>query len=388
MMNLKTTSSKFLQYGKHVDYDQPLNLHDYEKVNFLLSNSSCQTLYSYDQDIYLYCPLGMAAIFIKKNLNEQSNYFVIHHKTLIKKNNYFNIVSITNTCQIYLFIKKMTQVKVFKEKAIMKSRQIRADYKLNSIYGVFYNVKSVNYLSSKEKFNFYELIYLDSGKIETVVDGNSNILKQNNLIIYKKDSYHTIKNISSGNCSYLSIMFSLTGKTNDSLFNNIFKLREIEINLLSYFVKTYEVDNPNRNSLLLSTLNLLINLLISKKFNENVKVALPKYINYENELLDTILNYIDRNIEKPLTIASICEEFSISRSTFQNLFKSYLKVTPKRFIADKKLIKAKTYLLDNKYSISDVSKKMSYSSIYYFSRSFKNRYGLNPSDFIKLYRIN
>ena len=57
---------------------------------------------------------------------------------------------------------------------------------------------------------------------------------------------------------------------------------------------------------------------------------------YQDELLERIINYIEESICEPLTIAEICQKFSISRSSLQLLFKENLDQTPKKYISDMK----------------------------------------------------
>ena len=98
--------------------------------------------------------------------------------------------------------------------------------------------------------------------------------------------------------------------------------------------------------------------------------------------------YINYNYHQPLTVAQICQNFSISRSFLQQLFNKNLGVAPKQYIASVKLKKAKILIKENKYTISEISEKLGFTSIHYFSRAFKKEFNISPSEYAKsIYKV-
>ena len=83
------------------------------------------------------------------------------------------------------------------------------------------------------------------------------------------------------------------------------------------------------------------------------------------------------------TIEEICHKFSISRSSLQTLFKNNLNMAPKQYISDLKLNKSKLLIKESVYTISEISSKLGFTSIHYFSRKFKQQYGITPTDYAK-----
>ena len=92
---------------------------------------------------------------------------------------------------------------------------------------------------------------------------------------------------------------------------------------------------------------------------------------------------MESKIYEPLTVAEICQQFSMSRSSLQLLFKNAVGQSPKRFINDMKLEKSRQMLRENKYTVSEISLKLGYSSIHYFSNAFNQRYHISPSEYAK-----
>jgi AraC-like DNA-binding protein len=104
---------------------------------------------------------------------------------------------------------------------------------------------------------------------------------------------------------------------------------------------------------------------------------------YQDELLEKILSYIDDTIYEPLTIAEICQKFSISRSSLQILFKENLNQPPKKYINELKLERSRQMICENKYTISEIALILGFNSIHYFSRAFTQKYNIAPSEYSK-----
>ena len=99
--------------------------------------------------------------------------------------------------------------------------------------------------------------------------------------------------------------------------------------------------------------------------------------------LERILAYIDETIYEPITIAEICQKFSMSRSSLQSLFKENMDMPPKKYINELKLEKSRQMICENRYTISEIALMLGFNSIHYFSRAFTQKYNMAPSEYAK-----
>ena len=102
-----------------------------------------------------------------------------------------------------------------------------------------------------------------------------------------------------------------------------------------------------------------------------------------DELFEKVIAYVESKLYEPLTIAEICLQFSLSRSSLQLLFKNTVNQSPKKYISDMKLEKSCQLLRENKYTVSEIALKLGYSSIHYFSNAFRQKYHVSPSEYAK-----
>lgn len=110
----------------------------------------------------------------------------------------------------------------------------------------------------------------------------------------------------------------------------------------------------------------------------------------ENSSCGTIMpaiNYIEENYHKNnITNAYLASLCNISEIYFRSLFKKHQNTTPHRFINEIRIKKAEQLLAEGQMKIYDVAEKCGFSSQYHFSRIFKEKNGLTPSEYMHLNR--
>ena len=96
-----------------------------------------------------------------------------------------------------------------------------------------------------------------------------------------------------------------------------------------------------------------------------------------------VLEYIRENIESPIKIADLTEILYVSREHLIRLFKTTTGKTPLEYITDAKIQKAMTMLEENRYSVSEISEKLGFANPSYFSKIFKQKLKMSPSEYRK-----
>ena len=74
----------------------------------------------------------------------------------------------------------------------------------------------------------------------------------------------------------------------------------------------------------------------------------------------------------------------ISGTYFRKIFQANYSVTPQKYILSKRLAHAKNIIDNGDYdTISEIAASVGYSDPLYFSRAFKKKYGISPSQYSK-----
>lgn len=379
----KTTSAKFKKYGSIYDEAKDVVKDDLILKQIVTSDKVISSLYNFSQIAYIEIVDGMAAILISSSNNSDFKLFAVHRKLEIKPNMYFNIISMTDKVTFNLIIPSVYNLKLeFLNPPYMYNR-ILPVINIPEIIAYYYTIKSPNYNFKGERHNLFELTFIDSGTLNTTIDGSDCTLNSSDLIIYGKNQFHTQSvNINSA-CSYLTIMFDMECDDASLICNKIFHCRRELYDAVRIFAKNISSTIPYSENLILNNFHEIIIRLFQYDYLEidSNKVSREVQQHFKDELLDGIVEYIDENICSPITIGDICMKFSVSRSSLQTLFKDNLNTSPKKYINDLKLTKSKKLIKENKYTISEIAFMLGFNSIHYFSRAFTQHYEISPSEY-------
>jgi len=84
-------------------------------------------------------------------------------------------------------------------------------------------------------------------------------------------------------------------------------------------------------------------------------------------------------IDEPVSIHTVATEMEMSVRMLENLFQDALKVSPGKYYRDLRLQVARRLIVDTKLSILEIAIRAGFNSLSAFSRSYKNRFGVSPS---------
>lgn len=381
---LKRTTNYLFQTFGSVFYDMKSAIQGESTVSnsLYLSNKEFDSFYYSHAPVYITCEKGIVLLVVSKD-GVQYDEFVIHRAIRLQPGIYFNFVSISNDSKVQVvYSPSGLNQKKMKEPFIYQ--RMVSKINLKEILTCFYQVRKSNYVFPGESHDYYELTYIDHGKLDMTLDGKEYHLNKYDLIIYYPGQFHTQSTDNESTCSYLTIMFDMETKMDVSLMNRVFKTRKDIYNVLSAFMKAIQSKEYLNEEMAMAYLKEALILLyqFDTKTDEESNVN-PMQGHYENTLLNEILVFIHNNIFTAFTVEDLCQKFSISRSSLQSLFRTNIHITPKHYISNLKLNQAKLLIQEHKYTISEISDMLGFTSIHYFSRKFKLQYGLSPTDYAK-----
>lgn len=110
-----------------------------------------------------------------------------------------------------------------------------------------------------------------------------------------------------------------------------------------------------------------------------------------DSILVPAIKYIEKNFSDPnLKNEMLARECKISEVYFRKLFLRHFKTTPKQFVMDVRIQKAKQLLEEGSIKINFVAEQCGFASPYHFCRFFKKKTGITPTEYMKqskLYKI-
>jgi len=144
------------------------------------------------------------------------------------------------------------------------------------------------------------------------------------------------------------------------------------------------LNKPFNMNVLKAHLSQLISsrqILFNKYYNGVSDKELRNTTSLDKQFITNILEYIHENITDPaLNVENLADKLLISRSKLYRKIKALTGNTANEFIKKIRLEKAKQFLENSDYSISEISYKIGFSSPSYFTKCYKIQFGILPTD--------
>lgn len=122
---------------------------------------------------------------------------------------------------------------------------------------------------------------------------------------------------------------------------------------------------------------------------EYIKAAgsdLTDVISHSNKRFDSLLRYINENLDKPLSNEQLAQKYITHPNHFVRVFKSKTGQTPAKYIKNKKMEAGKRLLEGTEMSISEVAAKVGFTDPAHFSRLFREKYSMPPTTYREYYK--
>lgn len=98
-----------------------------------------------------------------------------------------------------------------------------------------------------------------------------------------------------------------------------------------------------------------------------------------DQLVNDLKNYMWENVNQNIDLKEFCRAQSVSYSYMRKAFKLYTGISPHQYFLDLKIMRAQELLVSTEKPIKEITYKLGFESIQYFSRLFKLKTGISPS---------
>lgn len=123
-------------------------------------------------------------------------------------------------------------------------------------------------------------------------------------------------------------------------------------------------------------------LAIKADFFELFKLLATQSVMQENiSPIMTALDYINENINLSIKISFLAKLCAMSESSFRREFTRLLSMSPKKYIMEKKINKAKQMLLNDELPINDIWLQLGFCDFAHFCKIFKGSVGMTPMQY-------
>lgn len=99
--------------------------------------------------------------------------------------------------------------------------------------------------------------------------------------------------------------------------------------------------------------------------------------------INLAIKFMEKEYMNKITIKMISDEFGMSEANFSQHFKKVMNVSPKEYLTQLKMKKAKEII--GSESVTDAAFDLGYENVSNFISTFKGKYGITPKQFKKRY---
>lgn len=102
----------------------------------------------------------------------------------------------------------------------------------------------------------------------------------------------------------------------------------------------------------------------------------------DQQFMDNLMSFINEHMDNgDLMVEEIAKGVNMSRSVFFKKLKALTGLSPNELLKDVRIKRAAVLIKENCYSIQQIAFMVGFNDAHYFSRCFKQVYGMTPSEY-------
>ena len=265
--------------------------------------------------------------------------------------------------------------------------RLRRQIQLSSIYTFFYHEKEKGFTFPGEAHEPLELTYVDKGALHSVADGRDILLEQGDLVLYGPNQWHMQYADVDMSPSYITVTFDFVGAYPQELINRKFTIPQNAVPVLQRMMRELDrMDAYSADMVICLLQMLLLELLREQLAPAGTKLRTTNAVNSENEIIRRAQQFISEHVREKLTVPLVARHVDVSPSYLTALFRKNLQISPGEYVRRIKLQESKQMIREDNMNFTEIAAALQYSTVHHFSRQFKEKFGITPTEYAKSVR--
>ena len=247
-------------------------------------------------------------------------------------------------------------------------RHANSDSSDDTKVGKLHRIMFCNGVSSKHAINLKKLervsvfiINLDRKAFEEKIDAFANDVSEDLAIIFKDlNGVNYVFNLDTFPLEISKTIEEFKACELDEFMKPVF------LEGKAYEILTHEIQNYSDNL----------------KGKNNKKLIRKSTVEKVEKAVDIIKNELDVRIN----VYNLAKRVGLNQNSLQSGFKVLFKTSVNEYIKNYRLELAKTLLENSDLNVTEITYKIGINSRSYFSKLFKEKYGISPNDYLKQVR--
>ncbi|MBE7021440.1 MAG: helix-turn-helix domain-containing protein [Ruminococcaceae bacterium] len=237
--------------------------------------------------------------------------------------------------------------------------------------------------------NWYEITVVSEGEGTILTNDIPKSVKKGDIYLSCPGDFHKIISSEKKPLEYSFFAFNTNNptvkKSLSTISANIYDYGQRVINnksiesTLNKVLKEFSLDNKFKNEILALLFEEILYEII-RSF-DSIKLPVKDKSNSSEELCAKITHYIDTHIYSIKRLSELSDIFSYNYSYLTSIFKNTVGVTILDYYRNRRLDAARLMIEEGEFNITEIADKLNYSSLYAFSKAFKQKYGYSPAKY-------
>lgn len=266
-------------------------------------------------------------------------------------------------------------------------------YQIGEVYG------DIGFSTGLHQQWCYEVTYIESGLATVVSNGGTYTARAGDIVISGKKCHHEILANQGSQLRYLYIGFDvveekLSDPTMIAMLNDLDTTKHVCISdrfgvgdLMRKMLQEFYNEYAEFKEVVASYMSLILRLTYR---HGNLESRPVPFNNGSEENIGAavyrVIRYVDDHLFAIESIRSIANDLNYNYSYLSFMFKKHTGVTLQKYIANKKMERAQTMLLEQGQSVAQVAAALGYKNTQAFSKVFNSIYNVSPSTYIKQHK--
>lgn len=277
--------------------------------------------------------------------------------------------------------------------------QLKNLISVSKIVTIHYFEFDKSFVFSGESHDFWELVYIDKGRVLVRGGDEELTLGQGEVILHRPNEFHAIRALDS-EPSFFVISFVSTSPAMHYLEGYNAKLDELQKQFISSIITearaTFVIP---QNDTTLRGLTKKENAVIGgeqliKTYLEQLLIFIirglasggeelfPSRDKVDSLIASSVKRYLRENCERPFRISELCSEIGYSKSYLCRIFREQTGSTIAAYGMALRIKRAKELIAEGRLNFSEISDRLTFDNPQYFSRAFKRNTGMTPTEFL------
>lgn len=235
-----------------------------------------------------------------------------------------------------------------------------------------------------ESHPMLELTFVLQGALHAVADGLDLHLEQGDMALYGANQWHMHYADIGVAPRYVSILFDAPGLELEPLLNRKLKPSQAAVCFIQQMLYEQEKTDAFSRDMTVNLLSILLLTLLREAPSEEQEAAPAAH--HENVIIRRAQQYMRAHVCKKLSVPILAKNIDVSPSYLTALFQKHLQLSPGEYIRRVKLQESKRMIRETGMSFTDIAAALEYSTVHHFSRQFKEKFGITPTEYAKSVR--